>query len=129
MKQIKHFIGLELKAGLKRRMALIMLIFTLFAILLPVGTAVPEDSENNLTISKDGFFDGIITYLKNLYPGAERELQTSETISKAAIEDVQQSADSGRVVLKIATPSVVKSASLIGIQILGFLPISQTRPS
>lgn len=119
MKQIKHFIGLELKARLKRQMALTMLIFTLFAILLPVGTAVPEDSENNLTISKDGFFDGIITYLKNLYPGAEKELQTSETISKAAIEDVQQSADSGRAVLKIATPSVVKSASLIGDSNLG----------
>lgn len=119
MKQIKHFIGLELKAGLKRRMALTMLIFTLFATLLPVGTAVPEDSENSLTISKDGLFDGIITYLKNLYPGEERELQTSETISKAAIEDVQQSADSGRAVLKIATPSVVKSASLIGDSNLG----------
>jgi len=124
MKQRKYFTGLELKAGLKRQMALAMLILTLCSNILPAGAAGPEDSENNdsennLTLSKEGFFDRLITYIKGLYLGEEGETQDSGVISEAAAADVQQSADSEGAVLKIATPSAIKSASFIGDSNLG----------
>ena len=75
-------------------MALAVLILHPLSIILPAGAAGQEDSENNLTVSKEGFFDRFITYVKNLFQEQEGELQSSEAISKTGAAGMQQSADS-----------------------------------
>lgn len=65
-----------------------------------------------------------MTYIKGLL--GEENIQGSGAVSEAAISDIQQSADSEKAVLKIATPGMVKSTSFIGDSNLGVLPISQT---
>jgi len=107
------------RAGLKRYMAIAVLILTLCSSILPAGAAGQEDSEDNLTVSKEGFFDQFITYVKSLFSGEEGELQSSGAISKTGAADMQQSAASEEAVLKIATPDVIKSASLVGDTSLG----------
>lgn len=77
------------------------------------GAAEPEGSGKNLTASNGGIFDSIITYIKGLM-GEEENVKISGQVSEAAVAGMQQSAGTGGTVLKIATPSVIKSASFIG---------------
>lgn len=56
--------------------------------------------------------DRIMTYIKGLL--GEENIQGSGAVSEAAISGIQQSADSEKAVLKIATPGMVKSTSFIG---------------
>lgn len=114
MKQIRHLMGLELKVGLKRKIILAVLVLTLCSNIFSAGAAGKENSENNQPVSEEGFFDRFITYVKNLFSGEEGELQSSEAISKTGAAGMQQSTDSEEEVLRIATPDVIKSASLVG---------------
>lgn len=118
MRQKQYFTGSGFRAGLKRHIVIAVLILTLCSNILP-ATAEQEDSESNLTVSKEGFFDRFIAYVKSLCPGETGEPQDSEAISGAATADMQQSAGSEEAILKIATPNVIKSASLIGDSNLG----------
>ncbi len=118
MRQNQSFTELGFRSELKRQMALAILIIILCSNLLPAA-AEQENSESNLTVSKEGFFDRFITYVKSLYPGEAGNPKDLETASGAVAVDMQQSAGSEGKVLKIATPSVIKSASFIGDSNLG----------
>jgi len=86
-------------------MAIAVLILTLCSSILPTA-AEQEDSESNLTVSKEGFFDRFVACIKGLYSGETGELQDSEAIPEKSAADMQQSAASEEAVLKIATPNV-----------------------
>ncbi|MDD2614285.1 MAG: ABC transporter substrate-binding protein [Methanosarcina sp.] len=116
MKKIKHFIRSKLKSKLKWQMTLSIIILILCSNIIIAGALGQEVSDDNLTVSKEGFFDRIIAYIKSLLGGGE--LQDSAAISGAEASEVQQSAAEGAA-LKIATPNVIKSASLIGDSNLG----------
>lgn len=118
MKQGKGFKGLELKKGLKRWLIFAALMTVFCSNIYPVGAESAGDSEENLTPSNGGIFDRIVTYIKDLL-GEEETLESSGTVSEAAASDMQQSANTKRTVLKIVTPSAVKSASFIGDSNLG----------
>ncbi len=118
MKQGKGFTELKLKKELKRWLIYSVLMIIFCSNIYTVGAAESEDSGENLTASTGGFFDSIITYIKSLL-GEEENVQSSGTVPETAVAGMQQSASPEGTVLKIATPSVIKSASLIGDSNLG----------
>ncbi|WP_048124505.1 ABC transporter substrate-binding protein [Methanosarcina lacustris] len=118
MKRGKHFTKSGLNRGLKQWLTFAILIFIFCANMYPAGAARSEDSGENLTPSKDGIFDRVITYIKVLF-GEEEKLQASGTSSEESASYVEQSTDTEGVPLKIATSSVIKSASFLGDSSLG----------
>lgn len=118
MKQGKGFTELKLKKELKRWLIYSVLMIIFCSNIYTVGAAESEDSGENLTASNGGFFDSIMTYIKSLL-GEEENVQTSGAVPETAVAGMQQSAGPEGTVLKIATPSVIKSASLIGDSNLG----------
>ncbi|AKB80005.1 Oligopeptide ABC transporter, periplasmic oligopeptide-binding protein OppA [Methanosarcina horonobensis HB-1 = JCM 15518] len=118
MKQRKNFTKSELNRGLKQWLIFAVLTIIVYSNIYPAVAAEPENSEENLTPSNDGIFDRIITYIKSLL-GDEEKTQVSGAVSEAAAAGMQQSADTGGAVLKIATPSVIKSPSFLGDSNLG----------
>ncbi|MCC4770127.1 ABC transporter substrate-binding protein [Methanosarcina sp. DH2] len=118
MKQGKDFTESGLNKGLKQWLIFVVLMILFCSNIYPAGAAEPEDSGENLTPSNGGIFDRIITYIKGLL-GEEEKLQGSEAIFEAAVTGMQQSAASEVSILKIATPSIVKSASFLGDSNLG----------
>lgn len=118
MKQGKGFRRSELNRGLKRRLIFAVLIIIFYANVYAAVAAEPENSGESLIPSNDGIFERIVTYIKGLL-GEEENLQNSEEVSEAAISGMQQSTDNEGTVLKIATPSGIKSASFIGDSNLG----------
>lgn len=118
MRQGRGFRGSELNKRLRRWLIFAVLMTIFCSNICQVIAAEPEDSEEKLTASNDGIFDRIITYVKGLL-GEGETLQSSGAISEAAVSNMQASADAEGAVLKIATPSVIKSASFIGDSNLG----------
>lgn len=117
MKKSKGFRGLQLKRGLKSWLIFTALMLVFCSVIHLAGAAEPENSGESITPSNDGIMDRIMTYIKGLL--GEENIQGSGAVSEAAISDIQQSADSEKAVLKIATPGMVKSTSFIGDSNLG----------
>ena len=117
MKKSKGFRGLQLKRGLKSWLIFTALMLVFCSVIHLAGAAEPENSGESITPSNDGIMDRIMTYIKGLL--GEENIQGSGAVSEAAISGIQQSADSEKAVLKIATPGMVKSTSFIGDSNLG----------
>ncbi len=120
---LKQELKRELKQNLERRLrygtVFTVLILMLVANTFPAGAAGSLDEGESLTPSKGELSDAIIQYMKVLYLGEEGELPEAEFLAGAAAAYLEQAAESDGSVLKIATPSVIKSASFIGDSNLG----------
>ncbi|MDI9395960.1 MAG: ABC transporter substrate-binding protein [Euryarchaeota archaeon] len=114
MKHRKSFTGPELKKELKRCFIYSVLLIIFCSNICLAEAVGTEDSDENLKASNGGFFDRIIAYIKGLL-GLEEKVQSSE----AETAGMQQSAGTEETVLKIATPNVIKSESMMGDYYMG----------
>ncbi|MGB9927328.1 MAG: ABC transporter substrate-binding protein [Methanosarcina sp.] len=128
MKSVKHFAKFEpkktsLKNIFKQKFVFVIIILALCANIFSAQIVSAEASQTHPGVQEEGFFERFITYIKSLY-SSDENLQ--DTLGGSELEAMyvnqpaeNKSTDSAGSMLKIATPNVIKSASLFGDTNLG----------